>query len=69
MLTVFWQVNDKTLSGFIVDDLGDETFEDGSDDDEDDQFESVCAICDNGGEIIWYVSLFFTISYVCISLN
>ncbi|XP_019183409.1 PREDICTED: protein ENHANCED DOWNY MILDEW 2 isoform X1 [Ipomoea nil] len=46
------EVNDKTLSGFIVDDLGDETFEDGSDDDEDDQFESVCAICDNGGEII-----------------
>ncbi|CAH9138806.1 unnamed protein product [Cuscuta epithymum] len=46
------QVNDKTLSGFIDDDLADECSEDLSDDDEDDQFESVCAICDNGGEII-----------------
>nr|GMD86549.1 protein ENHANCED DOWNY MILDEW 2 isoform X1 [Ipomoea batatas]GME06296.1 protein ENHANCED DOWNY MILDEW 2 isoform X1 [Ipomoea batatas]GME13968.1 protein ENHANCED DOWNY MILDEW 2 isoform X1 [Ipomoea batatas] len=46
-------VNDKTLSEFIVDDLGDETFEDGSDEYEDDQFESVCAISDNGGEMIW----------------
>nr|GMD38016.1 protein ENHANCED DOWNY MILDEW 2 isoform X1 [Ipomoea batatas] len=48
------KVNDKTLSEFIVDDLGDETFEDGSDEYEDDQFESVCAISDNGGEMICY---------------
>ncbi|VFQ91772.1 unnamed protein product [Cuscuta campestris] len=46
------EVKDKTLSGFIVDDLGDESYEGRSDDEEDDQFESVCAICDNGGEII-----------------
>lgn len=37
----------------------DELEESDGSDEEDDLFDSVCAICDNGGDILWYV--FFTI--------
>ncbi|KAM7492749.1 hypothetical protein LguiA_035670 [Lonicera macranthoides] len=45
-------VGNKTMSGFITDDyMIDENEEDGSDE-EADLFDSVCAICDNGGKIL-----------------
>lgn len=52
--------------GFIIDDMDEdginETEEVGSDEEEE-LFDSVCAICDNGGDLLWY-ALF--ISYSCI---
>lgn len=48
---------------FIADDDEvDEDIKDDADDDSEDEsdlFDSVCAICDNGGELLWYVFLFF----------
>ncbi|KAG6793586.1 hypothetical protein POTOM_002801 [Populus tomentosa] len=47
-----------TMSAFIVDDVEDDNFEDLEEDesnDEDELFDSVCAFCDNGGNLLWYV--------------
>lgn len=45
-------------SGFLNDgDAIDETEEDGSDE-ENELFDSVCAICDNGGELLWYLFIY-----------
>ncbi|KAL3508427.1 hypothetical protein ACH5RR_027828 [Cinchona calisaya] len=51
---VFEEVGTTTKSSFIVDDVPneDDEGEDGSDDEEEDFFEHVCAICDNGGDIL-----------------
>ncbi|KAL3503571.1 hypothetical protein ACH5RR_038020 [Cinchona calisaya] len=52
---VFEEVETVTRSSLIVDDVPDENDEsggDGSDDEDEDFFENVCAICDNGGDIL-----------------
>ncbi|RDY04149.1 Protein ENHANCED DOWNY MILDEW 2 [Mucuna pruriens] len=50
------EVKDLARPGFIIDDIDsdmiDEPVEDS--DGEDGLFDSVCAICDNGGELLWY---------------
>lgn len=47
-----------TKPAFIVDDdIIDETEEAESDDEE--QGDKVCAICDNGGDILWYANHLF----------
>lgn len=46
------------MSAFIVDDVEDDNFEDLEEDesnDEDELFDSVCAFCDNGGNLLWYI--------------
>ena len=46
------------MSAFIVDDGEYDNFEDLEEDesnDEDELFDSVCAFCDNGGNLLWYV--------------
>ena len=47
------------MSGFLVDDIDEGIFEaaEEEDDPNDDLFDSVCAFCDNGGEILWYAFL------------
>lgn len=46
-------VQPTSMAGFIVDEILDVNIEDnGSESDEEDQFDSVCAICDNGGELL-----------------
>lgn len=40
------------MSNFIVDDVTEEAGEDSSGEEDEDFFESVCAICDNGGELL-----------------
>lgn len=50
-----------TKKSFIVDDgLEDDMGNDDGDESEEepDLFDSVCAICDNGGEILWYACSF-----------
>lgn len=52
------------MSGFIVDDadesISNEEDDTNVDDDDDaDLFDSVCAICDNGGDIMWYAHLLY----------
>ncbi|XP_027127604.2 protein ENHANCED DOWNY MILDEW 2 isoform X1 [Coffea arabica] len=49
---IFEEVGTTAKSSFIVDDVPDENGEDGSDDEDEDFFEHVCAICDNGGDIL-----------------
>ena len=40
-------------------DDGDDNVEDEENDEDDGGlFDSVCAICDNGGELLWYLSVF-----------
>lgn len=53
----FWSWQEiGTATNFIVDDdMIDEFEESDGSDEEDDLFDSVCAICDNGGDILWYV--------------
>lgn len=55
----------KKTSDFIdADDrnsMDEEAGDNGEDSDDLDCFDSVCAICDNGGELLWYVSLIFVI--------
>lgn len=41
------------MSNFIVDDVTEEAEEGSSGEEDEDFFESVCAICDNGGELLW----------------
>lgn len=42
--------------GFIIDDMDNDMIDDIADesDGEDELFDSVCAICDNGGDLVWY---------------
>lgn len=52
------------MKPFIVEDV---EFDDS--DEESDLFDSVCAICDNGGELLWYVgnhyfSYYFLILFI-----
>lgn len=54
------------MSGFIVNDaeefISNEEDDTNVDDDDDaDLFDSVCAICDNGGDIMWYVVILMLI--------
>lgn len=44
-------------SSFIVDDSDDEDIDEDAveEDSDDDVFDSVCAFCDNGGNLLWYV--------------
>jgi len=37
----------------LIDEIGEDS------DGEDGLFDSVCAICDNGGELLWYVFSFY----------
>ena len=37
----------------LIDEFGEDS------DGEDELFDSVCAICDNGGQLLWYVFFFF----------
>lgn len=54
-LLVLQAIGTMTKSGFLDDsEIVDEAEEDGSDE-EGELFDSVCAICDNGGELLWYV--------------
>lgn len=62
------------MSGFIVDDadefIGNDMDDDGAEingDVDADPFDTVCAICDNGGDIIWYGHPLYTqVTYVFI---
>lgn len=49
----FWQVG--AMSEFIVDDIIDDEEEEEDDESNYNHFESLCAICDDGGELLWYV--------------
>lgn len=53
----------SAMSGFIVDDVDDELLDEEDDDsnEAEDLFDSVCAFCDNGGNILWY-GLFYCLS-------
>lgn len=53
-LSVFQVVQTTDMSGFIVDDVDDDTLDE-EEDEEEDVFDSVCAFCDNGGDLLWYV--------------
>lgn len=56
-MLVLQDIGTTAKSGFLDDsDMVDEAEEDGSDE-EGELFDSVCAICDNGGELLWYVFL------------
>lgn len=54
----FQEVKELARPGFIIDDIDndeiDETAADEESDEEDALFDSVCSICDNGGNILWY---------------
>lgn len=52
VLCLFCQVG--SISEFIVDDIIDDNEEEEEDDDYN-HFESLCAICDDGGELLWCV--------------
>lgn len=55
-LCFFKGVQSAPRPGFIVEDDTMEAMEDDPDIEEDeDVFDSVCGICDNGGELLWYV--------------
>lgn len=65
-----WQVG--SISEFIVDDIiDDDEEEEEEDESEYNHFESLCAICDDGGELLWYVlSLYNTIpqrQFLCLA--
>lgn len=53
-LSVFQVVQTTDMSGFIVDDVDDDILDE-EEDEEEDVFDSVCAFCDNGGDLLWYV--------------
>lgn len=52
----FQDVQCTARSSFIVDNSDDEDMVDDAVEDEsdDDVFDSVCAFCDNGGDLLWY---------------
>lgn len=58
----FKDVREGSKLSFIVEDDADVMEEDikdnseSEDEDDGDVFDSVCAICDNGGELLWYAS-------------
>ena len=51
---IIQSVRATSISGFIVDDAvyGPEQDDSNDDDDDDELFDSVCAFCDNGGELL-----------------
>lgn len=53
----FQEIKDLARPGFITDDTDNDLIDeiDEDSDGEDGLFDSVCAICDNGGELLWYV--------------
>lgn len=53
---MFQDIQATTKPRFIVDDSEDYMIdvEDDSNDDDENLFDSVCAFCDNGGELLWY---------------
>lgn len=56
-LLYFQDAQRNVQPSFIVDDSDDEDMVDDAveeESDDDDVFDSVCAFCDNGGNIIWY---------------
>lgn len=53
----FQEVKDLARPGFIIDDIDNGMIDEDSDG-EDELFDSVCAICDNGGQLLWYVFFF-----------
>lgn len=50
----FQEVKDLARPGFIIDDIDNGMIDEDSDG-EDELFDSVCAICDNGGQLLWYI--------------
>ncbi len=56
-LSVFQAVQATVMSGFIVEDMVDDILDEEEDESNEDEdvFDSVCAFCDNGGELLWYV--------------
>jgi len=61
----FQEVKDLARPGFITDDIDNDLIDEiGEDSDgEDGLFDSVCAICDNGGELLWYFFFSFCAGY------
>lgn len=58
----FQEVKELARPGFIIaddieNDAIDETVAEEESDEEDELFDSVCSICDNGGELLWYENL------------
>lgn len=52
----FQDIQATEKPGFIVDDVEDYVIDDDDESNEDDNlFDSVCAFCDNGGQLLWYV--------------
>lgn len=55
----FQEVKELARPEFIIDDdidtdAIDETVAEEESDEEDELFDSVCSLCDNGGELLWY---------------
>ena len=51
------------MSEFIVSDSDDDIIdggEDGESDEVDELFDYACAICDNGGQLLWYLLVFLS---------
>lgn len=64
----FQEANTLARPAFIVDNIDDDTIEEAAEEsDEDDVlFDSVCAFCDNGGKLLWYVFLSYKlICFLC----
>lgn len=58
---MFQDIQATTKPGFIVDDAEDymiDVEDESNDDDDDNLFDSVCAFCDNGGQLLWYAFVF-----------
>ncbi|KAL6999191.1 hypothetical protein U1Q18_000351 [Sarracenia purpurea var. burkii] len=56
-----------TQNGFVVDDDMIDAIEEDDVSDEDDLFDSVCAICDNGGDLLWY-AYFLLLSFCLLEI-
>lgn len=56
------------MDPFIVDDAEDILDDVGNEDEEDELFDTACAICDNGGELLWY-ELFVGYPFLYFHLN
>ena len=57
VINLFQEAKDLARPGFIIDDIDNDMIDEMGEesDEEDGLFDSVCAICDNGGNILWYV--------------
>jgi hypothetical protein len=53
-LLVFQAVPTTSMSGFIVDEMDDDILDEEEDESNENE-DSVCAFCDNGGDSVWYV--------------